>query len=104
MRKHAIGIAAALALIAQQGSAVARSPSSGNSLMPACRSFLTDGDRRDLIGQGDCIGTISTIFYFGKTHFGLCIPDGANAGQAVSVVIRYIDQRPERMHENFRAL
>jgi hypothetical protein len=39
-----------------------------------------------------------------ESHLGFCPPVGANQGQAIRVVIAYIDQRPARMHEPFVAL
>jgi Rap1a immunity proteins len=35
---------------------------------------------------------------------GFCVPDRSTVGQAVRVVVAYIDQRPERMHEYFEVL
>jgi hypothetical protein len=106
MRKqYASVIAAALALLGQQGPAVAqtRDVMSANAVVPGCRSFLAN-DNQNVIAMGACSGVISTIFYFSRTHFGVCLPVGANRGQAISVVVRYIDQRPERMHERFEDL
>jgi len=35
---------------------------------------------------------------------GICPPGGATVGNAVRVIVVYIDQRPERMDEQFEAL
>jgi hypothetical protein len=35
---------------------------------------------------------------------GICPPDGTTVGHAVRVIVTYIDQRPERMREQFEAL
>jgi hypothetical protein len=103
-KRHAIGIAAAMVVLAPHDIAMAQSPTaSANAVMPGCRSFIS-GDNRDLIGQGHCAGMVDSIFYFGATHFGICSPSGVTVGQALRVAVRYIDQRPERMHENFRNL
>jgi hypothetical protein len=106
MRKqYAVAIAAALALLAQPGIAAAQSSyaASANAIMPGCRNFIAENNR-DLHLLGDCVGTVSTMFYFGETHFEICAPNGATVGQAVRVVTLYIDRRPERMHENFKAI
>jgi hypothetical protein len=40
-----------------------------------------------------------------KEHWRcLDIPDGVIVGQAIQVVVTYIEARPKRMHEDFRAL
>jgi Rap1a immunity proteins len=33
-----------------------------------------------------------------------CVPPTATIGQMVRVVVKYIDQRPERLHEQFTVL
>jgi len=94
MRIHAIGIAAAVALLAQQGGAAAQSQkSSANYMTPYCQEFV-NSTNRDLFLQGVCA----------RSRFGICAPKEATVGQAVRVVVAYIDQRPERMHESFRQL
>jgi hypothetical protein len=104
-KRHAITIAAVIALLGQQGVAVAQSDvSSANYFMNGCRSFATKADARGAFLHGSCVGRVATIFQFGRRYFGVCPPDGANVGQAVRVVILYIDQRPERLHELFLEL
>jgi hypothetical protein len=102
-KRHAIAIAAALAVLGQQGSALPQSDNySANSIMPHCRGASDTRDPTPM--QGFCTGVISTIYFFGDTHLGACPPKGTNIGQAIRVVVRYIDQRPERMHEKFMTL
>jgi Rap1a immunity proteins len=108
LRKHAIVVATALALLAQQGVALAQSKDiySANFIIRGCRSHLAN-DARDLLTatlDGHCAGVVTTIYFFKTTHFGICAPRGANVGQAIRVVVNYIDQRPQRMHENFMLL
>jgi hypothetical protein len=101
--RYAIAIAAAVALLTQQGAAVAQPRQdlgSANRIMLGCRSYVNDEDHNYYL-QGICAGRVATIFYFGPAHFGVCPPDGANIRQAVRVVTLYIDQRPARMHERF---
>ena len=102
MRRYGIGIAACLALLAQQGAAVAQSRDivSANYVMPGCRE-LVGGSQRELGLQGLCHGIVGIMFHFWRSQLGICFPDGTNVEQAVRVVIRYIDRQPERMHESF---
>jgi hypothetical protein len=101
MRKqHAIGIAAALALLGQQPS---WAQVSANDVMPACRDFL-NGNTRDALAQGMCAGIVRAMFFYGKTRFEFCRPDEAPIGQGMRVVVAYIEQRPARMHEPFEVL
>jgi hypothetical protein len=48
-----------------------------------------------------CIGIIDGLKYAAS---GVCAPPDATLKQAVSIVVDYIDSRPERMHEYFNAL
>ena len=103
MKRHAIGIAAALALLCQQDMAVAdpkRDIVSANYVMPGCWE-LVSGSHRELGLQGLCSGIVGMMFNFEQLHPGTCFPDGSNVEQAIRVVIRYIDRQPERMHESF---
>src|SRR5262249_19257652 len=100
MRIHAIGIAAAMALLGQQGIASAqKDTSTANYVMNGCRGFLNK-DGSDRLVQGACLGRVQTILECGD-H---CVPDGVILGQAIRVVVAYIDQRPARLHEKFGLL
>ena len=103
MKRHAIAIAAALPLLGQQGAAVAQpDPVSANSVMIGCRELTKS--QKEPLRQGTCFGIVRAMFFYGKSHFGICAPDKANVGQAIRVVIAYIDQRPSRMNERFEDL
>ena len=104
-KQHAIGIAAAVALLGQHGSASAQSQDAGsaNYTVPGCRDGMA-GENRQPFRQGLCGGIVQTILYFGRTSFNVCMPEGVTMGQAITVVVAYIDQRPERMHERFETL
>jgi hypothetical protein len=71
--------------------------------MPGCREFINPKSNADY-RQGICGGIVRAMFFFARTRLEVCTPDGANLGQAVRVVVAYIDQRPERLHERFEAL
>jgi Rap1a immunity proteins len=105
MRIHAIGIAAALALLAQQGSALAQSQlhgGSANNAMQGCRELVNQSNRHTQL-QRECASTVRTMIYVAASR-GICPPDGATVGHAVRVIVAYIDQRLERMDEQFEAL
>jgi hypothetical protein len=101
MKRHAIGIAAALALLGQHSAAF--SQTSADAVMPGCRDLLRNGGDQDQPLMGVCIGIIRTMLHF-SSALGSCAPAAASVGQTVREVVLYIDQRPERMHERFETL
>ena len=103
MKRHAIGIAAVLGLLAQQSAAAQQDTGSADYVIVGCRNGLS-GETRQPFRQGLCAGIVQTILYFGRTSFNVCIPEGVTMGQAIRVVVAYIDQHPERMHERFETL
>jgi hypothetical protein len=100
---------------------------SANHMLPACKRFGTGSNEPPFWGafdQGECIGTVKTVaFLAGTMNLSVLalsgegqvialkrnwscadIPDGVTVGQELRVVIRYIEARPNRMHEPFRSL
>jgi len=100
-KRHAIGIATCLALLGQQGIARAQlhDPGSANHAMQGCRELVNQSNR-DARLQTECASTVRTMIYV-ATSRGICPPSGATVGQAVKVIVAYIDARPERLHEQF---
>jgi hypothetical protein len=79
---------------------------SANFWMPACRelAFESPGTfRKNPFDEGWCLGIVNGLSYL-RPLIGVCQPDGTTPRQALLVVVKYIDQRPERMNENFKAL
>jgi hypothetical protein len=74
---------------------------SANAMMPACRSSLNQDDNRLMFNQGVCIGSVRTLIF---ALPDLCAPREVSVAQATRVVVKYIDDRPERMHERFLPL
>jgi Rap1a immunity proteins len=103
MKRHAIGIAVVLGLIAQQSAAAQQDTGSADYVIVGCRDGMS-GENRQPFRQGLCAGIVQTILYFGRTSFNVCTPEAVTMGQAIRVVVAYIDQRPERMHERFETL
>ena len=104
------GIVLIAAMMLNCGAAFAEpDQASANYMMPACR----DAALRDLAANGEshgdyftmgfCLGIINGINYMG-TLYGICSPNGVTPQQATRVVVQYIDERPSRMHENFKQL
>jgi hypothetical protein len=103
MKRHAIGIAAALMLLGQHSAAFSQtSDFSANDVMPGCRDTLRNGGDQDLLLMGICIGAVRTLLHFGSA-LGSCAP-AASVSRTIRVIVYYIDQRPERMNERFETL
>jgi hypothetical protein len=95
-----------LIVSAYSQSAIAQSNNdvtSANYLVPGCREFLKAQSDQYSYRQGVCAGIVSAMQYFGEP-LGYCSPDGTNVGQAMRVIVTYIDQRPSQMHTQFRDL
>jgi hypothetical protein len=73
-----------------------------NEAMEGCRFFLTDAGSatlKQINAQGFCRGAVEALI---ATQY--CPPEGVTIGQAVRVVVQYIDNRPARLNEPFAAL
>jgi hypothetical protein len=94
-----------IAALTLNGGAAAAEPDlhSANYMMPACRALVASDASKYLFLQGYCAGVINGLGYMGQLY-GVCLPEGVTAEQSVSVVIKYFDERPARLHENFRLL
>jgi Rap1a immunity proteins len=94
MTKFAVVILLALTMPAS-----AEDLRSANYILPGCKGFLVRESTPTLM-QGRCLGVIEGLGY-GLGGQEICQPKGGEAGQAVAVVVKYIEARPERMHEPF---
>ena len=103
-KRHTIGIAAALALLGPQGAASAQpiNVAGAGVIMPGCREALNESPRIPF-DRGICVGMVRAMFFFGS-KLDVCAPDGATVRQALTAIVRYIDERPERMREHFELL
>jgi len=99
MTKTSLAVAILLALTIP-----ASAQSSANEMLSGCKGLA--GDRtppaREALRQGRCAGYVAGLVY-ARSVF-LCVPEGATPEQGVRVVIKYIEARPERMHEPFGKL
>jgi hypothetical protein len=100
---------------------------SANYMLPACKRFVDQSGFSSNVSafeEGKCAGVIGTVAFMAQNaDVGLTalsgegvetalkrrwrcsdIPASVTRGQEVRVVIRYIEARPNRMHEPFRSL
>jgi hypothetical protein len=90
------------AIVLPGGAAFAEDRQSANYMMAGCRGILLDHVPPKLYFDTPyCAGVIDGL---GWADSGICPPAGATSGQAVRVVVKYIDDRPERLHEKFYTL
>jgi hypothetical protein len=72
-----------------------------NQMLPGCKGLLDNSMTSgvSVYQQGRCGGYVASLVYGGGQEF--CSPKGVSIGEAVAVVIKYMEARPERMHEPF---
>jgi Rap1a immunity proteins len=72
---------------------------SANVVLPGCKDSIAG---RGGYGAGYCHGVLDGMIIIQKNEW--CTPRGSTLGQAVRVVVAYIDARLARQHEDFRDL
>jgi hypothetical protein len=83
------------------------STSDGNQLLPRCQSAIDAlghdswKSHQESFDTGYCSGLVEGISY-ASTHS--CLPDGATVGQAVRVVVKYLNDHPEDLNLDEREL
>ena len=99
-------VAAAVFLSASAASAVEDATLSADRMLPACRAFVAERAPREIDGvfaAGRCIGLMQGLG-FASRLLGACPPDEVTVAQRARVAVTYVEARPDRMHEDFRAL
>jgi hypothetical protein len=71
------------------------------SVLPGCRTFTEPDSPGDAFQQGQCVGLLKGLYYLSS---GACIPPAVTVGVMARTVVRYIDDRPSRLEEDFREL
>ena len=66
--------------------------------MPECRAAIAQHPGNDAFAHGQCAAIIGELILTARTF---CAPKGATTGQAMRIVVRYIDARPARLDESF---
>ena len=70
---------------------------SGIEFLPRCRDGAPD------FMQGFCIGIIETVAMYEEAMGRICLPL-ATRGQMRAVVVKYLENHPERLHEDIHLL
>ena len=100
----------ALAIVTAALTAIpaAASDHSANYYLPSCKDFINERFAREPFRQGECVGLIeglvinaSDLPFAGSRS---CAPENVTVAQLTAVVVRWLDQHPQRWHEDFRAL
>jgi hypothetical protein len=85
------------------GPAFARS---GTDLVGACHGVLENNrpEAGEALNQGVCMGTVFTLMQLGPTTLNICPPPSSTNYQGIRVVLKFIDDKPERLNEEFVGL
>ena len=77
----------------------------GNDLLPAYRDFINQKFNKDPLNQGQCIGIIQALTFAAPydPSWRSCVPDNVTVTQATTVVVRWLEKRPEDWHKPFFA-
>jgi hypothetical protein len=70
-------------------------------VIPSCRQSTEPGSISEAFEQGMCIGLLKGLYYLSSDA---CIPPAITIGAVARIVVKYIDHRPTRMHEDLREL
>jgi hypothetical protein len=95
--------AATMAMLVATNQGLAEDIYSANYMLRACKAIVTE-NLRDIpqFEIGRCMGMVDALDVISGRVF--CPPEKSTSGQRVRVVVSYIEARPEKMHEDFRAL
>ena len=80
----------------------------GYDYLPRCqlvvRGPLTE---REIASATYCVGAVSALIGVGSLltpRYRFCFPDDVTAGEAVQVVVAYLESNPSHLQEDFRPL
>jgi hypothetical protein len=106
-------ITGAVMALATTAAGATEDVSSANYMMAGCRAILEGNPasiqahtRPEIYGEGVCAGALLTWLAVSASHMTagrecLDIPLEVNVERAAQIVIRYVDARPQRIHEPF---
>ncbi|GLS22841.1 hypothetical protein GCM10007874_58610 [Labrys miyagiensis] len=80
----------------------AQAQNSANHYYEFCVGFIKR-DEQNLLPEEYCGGTVNGVAGMFKTgdigqRFNVCIPEEATTGQEVKVLVKYMDQHPEKLN------
>ena len=84
-----------------------KADNSANHYLLACRDFLKGHLQKNPFRQGQCAGIIEALDEsapFMPSGRAACTPDGVTVGQVVAVVVRWLENHPQRGDERFISL
>jgi hypothetical protein len=80
---------------------------SANFMLPACKTFVSGrATLAQAYGVGVCFGEFTVLAAVGSAlpDQAFCLPERVTLGQMAQIVIRDLEKKPERWHENFVSL
>ena len=108
MRGLIVLVSMLAALVTTNAAAADKTDHSANYFLPSCRDFVNGNYVRNPLLQGECIGVIEALATFANNlpfeTSRSCPPEDATIGQLTRVIVRWIDEHPQRWHEDFLAL
>jgi Rap1a immunity proteins len=88
-------------------SAHAQDTDSGNFMLPYCKKFVAGGIKDQGPYEGVCVGVVRALGNLGMhlpNNINNCRPSGVTTDQMVMVVVQYMENKPQALHENFSVL
>lgn len=90
-------------LVAPRPSEVAEQEATGTNLLRDCRQNIRvlDGEQVDFDDARHCQGLVPGVWDMGNvfTASNVCTPVGVNVGQLTRVVVRYLNDHSQDLHE-----
>jgi hypothetical protein len=82
---------------------------SGNEMLLNCQAWHTEAAQSDgalFARSNECFGEVIGIAHTLAYLKIVCVPrnKGITAGQTFQIVLKYLENHPEHLHENFTAL
>ena len=94
-------IAAMLAGVLTATTTAWANSNSASEMLPICKAVYTgEAAIKSTACLGQVFGIASTLIYL---EF-VCTPQGIKSNEALRVVLKYLDDHPERLHESFTVL
>ena len=81
--------------------AYAQDDLSGNGMLPYCKQALSASGS---FGEGLCHGYISGMAFLARNlppNLAFCRPQGVTHEQQLRIVVRFLENNPQRLHETF---